>query len=156
MHPSRVLFSPLVPPFCFLPISPQAGLKNTPQSSLMSTFEGRQITQLICPKPAAAAAPAAPETTAAASTVSPPREGEQEVEEGFDMRERGEAFMCVSLEVKNMVGVEDALEKFTEKEMIEGYAWDDEVGGRVVQQRFGALWCNVKRRAILAASRYSM
>lgn len=44
------------------------------------------------------------------------------------MRERGEAFMCVSLEVKNMVGVEDALEKFTEKEIIEGYSWDDEVG----------------------------
>ncbi|CAN0036660.1 unnamed protein product, partial [Ectocarpus sp. 8 AP-2014] len=105
----------------------EAGLKNTPQSSLMSTFEGRQITQLICPKPAAAAAAAVPETTAAAATtVTPPLEGEQEVEEGFDMRERGEAFMCVSLEVKNMVGVEDALEKFTEKEMIEGYAWDDE------------------------------
>ncbi|CAN0288152.1 unnamed protein product, partial [Hapterophycus canaliculatus] len=34
--------------------------------------------------------------------------------------------MCISLEVKNMVGVEDALEKFTEKEIIEGYAWDDE------------------------------
>ncbi|CAN0347283.1 unnamed protein product, partial [Hapterophycus canaliculatus] len=32
----------------------EAGLKNTPQSSLlMSTFEGRQITQLICPKPKA-------------------------------------------------------------------------------------------------------
>ena len=37
--------------------------------------------------------------------------------------------MCISLEVKNMLGVEDALEKFTEKEIIEGYAWDEEVSG---------------------------
>lgn len=121
----------------------QAGLKDTPQSSLMSTFEGGQITQLICPKPPSADVAAEDESTTTMTTatetadaVGATPEAEQEsgtggggeAEEGFDMRERGEAFMCVSLEVKNMVGVEDALEKFTEKEIIEGYAWDDEVG----------------------------
>lgn len=57
------------------------------------------------------------------------------VETGFDTRERGEAFMCISLEVKNMVGVEDALKKLTEKEIIEGYAWDDEVCDSLCQFR---------------------
>lgn len=121
------------------PLRAQAGLKNTPQSSLlMSTFEGRQITQLICPKPKATLLGEDDSTAASAATLGgEDREGEpgngnggdeDVVEEGFDTRERGEAFMCISLEVKNMVGVEDALEKFTEKEIIEGYAWDDEVG----------------------------
>lgn len=130
----------------------------------MSTFEGRQITQLICPKPI----PISPTTTASTPHGSPvvgekntggesdstladgdneagegssktrgggygERASENEeaspeiAEMGFDTRERGEAFMCISLEVKNMVGVEDALKKLTEKEIIEGYAWDDEV-----------------------------
>lgn len=113
----------------------------------MSTFGGGLITQLICPKPpaAAAAAQVSPEdddcidapitaaTTVAAAGATPGAEqescggGDGDAEEGFEMRERGEAFMCLSLEVKNMVGVEDALEKFTEKEIIEGYAWDDKV-----------------------------
>lgn len=119
----------------------QAGLKNTPQSSLlMSTFEGRQITQLICPKPKPTLSgeddsEAARSGVGREESVGEPgggNEGNGDVvdEEGFDTRERGEAFMCISLEVKNMVGVEDALEKFTEKEIIEGYAWDDEVGQR--------------------------
>ena len=134
---SRIAF-----PLCGL--RAQAGLKGTPQSSLlMSTFEGTQITQLICPKPA----------TITDASTGPPRatvddsnrEGvgngdssaavkgqDQEQSQGdraeeFDTRERGETFMCLSLEVKNMVGVEDALEKLTEKEVIEGYTWDDKV-----------------------------
>lgn len=45
----------------------------------------------------------------------------------FETREKWEAFMCVSLEVKDMLGVEEALEKYTEKETIEGYTWDEEV-----------------------------
>lgn len=130
-------------------LSVQEGLKGTPQASLlMSTFGGTQITQLICPK--------RPSDTAidGIDTPSPTlvkhdvidksggvngggaASGEVNMEE-FDTRERGETFMCLSLEVKNMVGVEDALEKFTEKEVIEGYAWDDEVrrddvSGRIV------------------------
>lgn len=118
----------------------QEGLKGTSQASLlMSTFGGTQITQLICPK--------RPSDTAldGIDTLSPTlvkhdvidksdgvnggvaaASGGVETEE-FDTRERGETFMCLSLEVKNMLGVEDALEKFTEKEVIEGYAWDEEV-----------------------------
>lgn len=130
----------------------------------MSTFEGRQITQLICRKPVNP--DDATTTTSSAhadadmdvDTDTPPTglssqeqqgggsgTGEEkggeggrgcgrggggggESSSGFDTRERGEAFMCISLEVKNMLGVEDALEKFTEKEIIEGYAWDEEVG----------------------------
>lgn len=94
----------------------------------MSTFEGRQITQLICPKSSKTAAEAT-----GTETVGNEAEGEgdaggrETTETGFDMRERGEAFMCVSLEVKNMMGVEDALKKMTEKESIEGYAWDEQV-----------------------------
>ncbi|CAM9294212.1 unnamed protein product [Scytosiphon promiscuus] len=116
----------------------EAGLKNTPQSSLlMSTFEGRQITQLICPKPKATISGDNGSTVPMALTLGEEERGQEAgnggdgggdvvEEEGFDTRERGEAFMCISLEVKNMLGVEDALEKFTEKEIIEGYAWDDE------------------------------
>lgn len=130
----------------------------------MSTFEGRQITQLICRKPVAPDDVTTTTTTSSAHTdadmevdtnTAPAGLSSQEQEEeggggrgeekdgggggreeggggesssGFDTRERGEAFMCISLEVKNMLGVEDALEKFTEKEIIEGYAWDEEVG----------------------------
>lgn len=127
----------------------------------MSTFEGRQITQLICPKPAKSSpqdaaqgderegAPgenvvmgdqensgngqgvfwkgAGGQTTEVAGA-----EGvgvrEEATETGFDTRERGEAFMCISLEVQNMIGVEEALKKLTEKEIIKGYNWDEEVG----------------------------
>lgn len=127
----------------------QAGLKGTPQASLlMSTFGGTQITQLICPKRPSTSA-AADTAVDATGTSSPTlvKHGAADKSSGvngegvasaaissggvnmeeFDTRERGETFMCLSLEVKNMVGVEDALEKFTEKEVIEGYAWDDEV-----------------------------
>lgn len=91
----------------------------------MATFEGRQITQLICPKPSSdRRGEAEGEGEAVGSEVA----GERGAD--FEMRERGEAFMCVSLEVKNMVGVEDALKKMTEKETIEGYPWDDEVRER--------------------------
>lgn len=106
----------------------------------MSTFKGLHITQLICPKPATSSSEpsSSPGTTRPAhidcaggeqGSEAGEREGSSGVpgDTGFDTRERGEAFMCVSLEVKNMLGVEDALEKFTEKELIEGYAWDDEV-----------------------------
>lgn len=122
----------------------------------MSTFEGRQITQLICRKPVNAADATTTTSSAHADAgmdvdtdTAPAGLSSQEQDEkggeggrgsgrgeggggesssGFDTRERGEAFMCISLEVKNMLGVEDALEKFTEKEIIEGYAWDEEVG----------------------------
>ncbi|CAM9951919.1 unnamed protein product, partial [Sphacelaria rigidula] len=107
----------------------EAGLKNTPQSKLlMSTFEGRQITQLICPKPVSQMSPSTltTSTSTSQSKGTPPLHTPQHASTGFDTRERGEAFMCISLEVKNMVGVEDALKKLTEKEIIEGYAWDDE------------------------------
>lgn len=163
------LVSPHAPLSCAVSLCPtrptKAGLKNTPQSKLlMSTFEGRQITQLICPKPT----PTSPTTTISTPHGSPSldakntggesdstvvdgdseagegssktrgggdgegasgnaEESTEIAETGFDTRERGEAFMCISLEVKNMVGVEDALKKLTEKEIIEGYAWDDGV-----------------------------
>lgn len=122
----------------------------------MSTFEGRLVTQLIFPKPGADPVAAGPESSAASTkeqddvdalgadggpvggtaqeTVEGVSGGSENrrfcappVERGFDTREREEAFMCVSLEVKDMIGVEDALEKFAEKEIIEGYGWDDEV-----------------------------
>lgn len=147
----------------------QEGLKNTPQANLlMSTFEGRQITQLICRKPvgpedASITSTPHPNTevnvdTSTAATGSSSQGEEEEAEGGtggekkgerkeerdesssdFDTRERGEAFMCISLEVKNMLGVEDALEKFTEKEIIEGYAWDEEVGDVML----ASFWCTL-------------
>ena len=43
---------------------------------------------------------------------------------GF-VRERVEDLMCLSLEVKNMAGVSEALDKFVEKETIDGYEWNE-------------------------------
>ncbi|CAM9156153.1 unnamed protein product, partial [Discosporangium mesarthrocarpum] len=111
----------------------EKGLKSTCKPDLLkSAFEGHQITQLICPTP-----PPKPDTgTDGHPSTSTADEGTQFPNpdkaslslgvKGPDMRERGEAFMCLSLEVKNMRGVEDALNKFTEKETISGYMWDEQ------------------------------
>ena len=42
--------------------------------------------------------------------------------------------MCLSLEVKNMAGVGEALDKFVEKETIDGYEWNGQL--RVVTSEY--------------------
>jgi len=52
-----------------------------------------------------------------------------------EVRERDEEFTCISLEVKNMKGVYDALDKFLAKDTISGYNWDEKNPGVDIQKR---------------------